>query len=1074
MTLARKKAQALLAYLVVEPAEAHLRDKLAALLWGDSTDRHARHSLRQTLHDLKQVLARDALEVLRTDAETVAVNRLGLQVDVDVLSQLLAEASPQALIQAAQLYKGDFLEGLAVQEPRFEEWLVGQRERLREIALEVLARLLAHQTGTAAVPQAIQTAQRLLALDPLQEAVHRALMRLYARQARRGAALRQYQICVAVLQRELGVEPEAATKQLYQEILQTQVLPQAVSSPAQLGDSRSVQGPAEVRADTSAPDAPLVGRRAQMEALRRLRDEAWRGQARIVVILGEAGIGKTRLIDALRSDTLEHGGRALRGRAHESEGILPFGPWVDAFRTAGVIPELAGHPDLSATWRVHLARLFPELAVPGQERPVPDQEDHGRLFEAMAQAVGRLAERQPLLLALEDLHWADDMSVRLLAFVSRRGTAWPVLLVATIRTEEVVDAPAVTRLLRELGGDPHFVSLVLAPLSAPDTVALVRSLARVGTHEAAVQHLGTQIWGASEGNPFMVVETMRALHGSDPAAASDQLPTPPRVRDIIAGRLDRLSQPARDLTALASVIGYEFDFALLARAAGADGQATAAAVEELVARQVLHVVDERLDFTHHRIREVAYERLLPPRRTILHAAVADALETLHANDLAPHYVALSRHCQQGGLWNQAATYLLKAGVGAATRGDHRTAADCFERALASLQRLPESRTSLEQTIDLRFALRNSLTALGDYERLFQHLRAAEAAAQDLGDQLRLGWVSVYRTNAFLFALGENESAIASGEHAHTTAATLGDVRLQIAANLALGQVCLALGQYRRGAELMRQNVNALEPELSRRGLRPAQRIYTRVCLSCCLAELGAFQEGLAFSAEAVRLAEEADRPYGLVHGCVATGVVAVRMGDCDGAIALLERALDICRRQDFPLVAVAAASLLGYAYASTGRLTQALPLLEDAVRWAVSRDLRVAALPMVYLGESYLQAGRSADATAMVDRALELAAERRERGYEGWALRLQGEIATRAEPVDSDRAEACFRSALTLAAELEMSPLRAQCHLARGRYYQRIGRQIEARTELSKATALFRAMALSPRLPDAESEIPGA
>ena len=132
----------------------------------------------------------------------------------------------------------------------------------------------------------------------------------------------------------------------------------------------------------------------------------------------------------------------------------------------------------------------------------------------MAQAVGRLAQRQPLLLVLEDLHWADDMSLRLLAFLSRRGAAWPVLLVATIRTEEVMDAPAVRRILRELGGDPRFVSLTLAPLSAPDTVALVRSLARAGTEEPAVQRLGTRIWRASEGNPFMVVETMRSLYGT--------------------------------------------------------------------------------------------------------------------------------------------------------------------------------------------------------------------------------------------------------------------------------------------------------------------------------------------------------------------------------------------------------------------------------------------------------------------------------------------------------------------------------------------------------------------------------
>ena len=199
--------------------------------------------------------------------------------------------------------------------------------------------------------------------------------------------------------------------------------------------------------------------------------------------------------------------------------------------------------------------------------------------------------------------------------------------------------------------------------------------------------------------------------------------------------------------------------------------------------------------------------------------------------------------------------------------------------------------------------------------------------------------------------------------------TLGDVRLEIAANLCLGQACHAVGQYRRGADLLRQSVASLEAELLRRG-RPAQQIYTRACLACCLAELGEFQEGLACSAEATRMAEETERSYALVHACFGSGILRVRMGDLDGAIAVLERGLDICRRQEFPLVAAANASVLGYAYALRGRLPEAVPLLEDAVEH-LSRGVRFDALSMVHLGESYLLAGRRADATAMVDRVLE-------------------------------------------------------------------------------------------------------
>jgi DNA-binding SARP family transcriptional activator len=1066
VVLARKKAQALLAYLVVQPGEAHLRDKLAALLWGDSSDQRARHSLRQTLFALKHALPADGVDVLRVDAEHVAVNRRSVELDVTAFEQMVIDGAPQALARAAELYQGDFLEGLSVQEPRFEEWLVAERERLRELALEALAKLLAQQTNGGAVREAIQTAGRLLGLDPLQEAVHRALMRLYAGQGRRGTALRQYQTCVTVLRRELAVEPEASTKRLYEEILQMPLVASARPAATAAAADRLGHGLGEGRADAFVPDTPLVGREVQMAVLRRVRAEAWRGQARIGIVLGEAGIGKSRLIDALVADSVEHGGRVLLGRARDSERILPFGPWVDAFRTAGVIPELARQPGLAAAWRLQLARLFPELADPDHTRPTAEDEEHIRLFEAMAQAVGHLAEQQPLLLVLEDLHWADDVSLRLLAFLSRRGAAWPVLLVGTIRREEVLDAPTVTRVLRELGSDPRFVSLTLAPLSAPDIVVLVRALARAGTDEVTVQRLGTQIWRASEGNPFMVVETMRSLDGID-VGASAALPIPPRVRDTIAARLERLSPSGRDLTALASVIGREFDFALLERAAGDAAQATAAAVEELVARRVLHVVDERLDFTHDRIREVAYERLLPPRRRLLHAAVANALETLYAHDLVPHHVPLSLHCQRGALWDKAFTYLRQSGTTASIRAAHREAAACFEQALAALQHLPESRSVQEQSIDVRFALRNSLAALGEYDALLTHLRAAEATARVLGDRARLGWVSAYLTNA-LFALGENESAIASGEHAHAIAVTLGDVRLQIAANLFLGQACHAVGRYRTGADLLRESVASLEAELSRRG-RPTQQVYTRACLACCLAELGEFQEGLACSAEATRMAEESERSYALVHAWFGSGIVRVRMGDLDGAIPVLERGVTICREQELPLVGAASASLLGYAYALRGRLTEAMPLLERAVE-RLSRGVRFDALSMVHLGEAYLLAGRKAEATATVNRVLEIAVQRGELGSKAWGLRLRGEIRAHGEPVDLEDALTSYGEALTLATQLAMAPLRAQCHLGLGRCHRRVGQRGHARTELAAAADLFRALGMSRWLPLAEGE----
>jgi DNA-binding SARP family transcriptional activator len=272
LTVPTRKAQALLAYLAVPTGHRHPRDKLASLLWGDTADEQARNSFRQALSTLRKALPPGTLV---TEAETVALDPESAEVDVTVFERRVAEATPGALAEAAALYQGDLLAGLAVKEAPFEEWLLSERERLRELALEGLAKLLAHRRSAGQTEPAIQTGLRLLTLDPLQEPVHRMLMRLYAETGRRGAALRQYQQCVAVLQRELDVEPEAETKQLYQEIIRRR----AAASSSQTASGKARQEPARRWPSTGrsvgvTTETPLIGRDAELATLRNALAEA--------------------------------------------------------------------------------------------------------------------------------------------------------------------------------------------------------------------------------------------------------------------------------------------------------------------------------------------------------------------------------------------------------------------------------------------------------------------------------------------------------------------------------------------------------------------------------------------------------------------------------------------------------------------------------------------------------------------------------------------------------------------------------------------------------------------------------
>src|SRR5262245_28053042 len=290
LALSTRKSQALLAYLALPVGRAHPRDTLAALLWGGNRQDSARAGLRQALFFIRRALG-GAAGALRQAGDTLALEAPAVDVDTAAFERLVLAGTPDALAQAATLYRGDLLSGFALDEPPFEEWLVRERERLRELAVEGLARLLAQQKATVGrAEEAVRTALQLLGLDPLQEPVHRALMRLYADGGRRGAALRQYQQCVAVLQRDLGVEPEAETKLLYREILRRRD-EHPVAGEA-LVSQRSPRV-AESRTTGAGDEAELIGRGAEMAALHAALEGATGGTSRVAIVLGEAGIGKS-------------------------------------------------------------------------------------------------------------------------------------------------------------------------------------------------------------------------------------------------------------------------------------------------------------------------------------------------------------------------------------------------------------------------------------------------------------------------------------------------------------------------------------------------------------------------------------------------------------------------------------------------------------------------------------------------------------------------------------------------------------------------------------------------------------
>lgn len=1053
LRLPTRKTKALLAFLALPPGRSHPREKLASLLWGGMREPQARRGLRQSLFTLRRAVGVSPGALL-IDGETVALNPSAVDVDVAEFERQVAEGTPAALDRAAALYRGEFLEGLALQEAPFEEWLLAERERLRELALEALAKLLHHQRTTGATEAGLQTALRLLALDPLQEPVHRAVMRLYVQLGRRASALRQYQICIGVLQRELSVEPETTTKQLYQEILRQRPSHAAVSVES---PSTAPAVPAEAPdhpEDTLPRELPLVGREVEIRRLREALHRAWEGHGQLVVVIGEAGVGKSRLLAEVAAEAVARGGRVLVGRCYEAEQILPFAPWVDAFRTGHVDRDTEAIEGLNPPWRTELARLLPELGVPGHGPP-QDPVDYRQLFESVAQLVRHLVLPRPVMLILEDLHWGDEMSLRLLSFVGRRLRAWPLLVVGTAREEDLAGSPLLRRTLEDLARDQRLVELRLAPLSKEETLTLVRTLAPAASNEAVMTGLAEQVWLISEGNPFAVVESVRALPKDPAADPSAKLAVPRRVREAVVRHLEALSERSRDLTTVAAVIGREFDFRLLQRSAGLEEHEAAESLEELVRRRVLHNVGERFDFTHDRIREVAYGRLLRERQRVLHARIASSMETLYADRLGEQVERLAHHAARGELGEKAVVYLRQAGAKAFANSAHSNALAYFTQARELLARLEPGAGRDREELSLRLALGPTLQATRGYAtpEVEQNYARARQLADTVGSpvqQFQARWgmwlVASHRANA--------DTALELGRELLALAERLDDPALLLEGHHALWPVLVWLGK----ADAARHHLDRGMALYDKARHRSHAFVYGGHDPGVCCRKvaswaswiLGYPARGLEESVASLELARELAHPTSIIVALVWACVFRDLRREFPAVREHARALIALSTEHDASQWLAAGTIIDGAARAELGEGTAAIAQIRRGLAAYGSTGAQLF-LPyfLSLLARACSKIGQPHEGLRVIGEALESARTTGERVWEAELDRLEGELRLASDPDDVAEAMACFRRAIEIARRQAARSweLRAASSLAR--LLVAAGRRDEARRTLA-------------------------
>jgi DNA-binding SARP family transcriptional activator len=897
-----RKAIALLAYLAIQP-ERHGRDAVAGLLWPDYDTEHARGALRRTLSTLNKAVGPGWLAADRT---TVGFARTSFWLDVARFEGLLAgvrehghapeDACPACvapLEEAARLHRGDFLAGFSLRDSTsFDDWQYFQAERLRRELAATLERLATAQIGQRRWDDAVDAARRFLALDPQHEPAHRQLMRIYTWSGRRGAALRQFQACQKVLEEELGVEPLEETVAVHEAIQANRLPPPPEVAPApKLAPAPTVAAPAPGQPATRPtgiggpnregspaagsgapvvhfpPVVPLVGREREWAALL----DAYAGvtgDGRLVVIEGEAGIGKTRLAAELAGHARSLGASVLGGRCYEEETAVAYGPFIEALR--GALARDGSFDGVPRHWLAEARRLLPELVEAHPDLPEPGPLDGpaaGRQFlEGVSQLLlAACAGPVPGLLVLDDLHWADEASLEVLAYLIHRLEGRPLLVVACWRSEQVPADARLRRLAAEARRTGHAQALELRRLDAAEVAELVSAVAPARAEAAGLLHERT------EGLPFLVLEYLAAV-GDD-----GELPAlpPGGARDLLAARVRGVADAARQVLATAAVLGRSFDVDTVRAASGRSDEEAVAALEELAARGLVHeVAGDVYDFGHGLVRELVYAQTSLARRRLLHRRVGEALAAgaRGRRPQQPPAASIGRHLELGGATAEAANW-------------HRRAGDQARAVFANHEALHHYRAAIALGHPDPAGLR---TSVGDLETLLGNYDAALAA--------------------YTLAAGD----AAAGE--------------RWGIEQKLGAVCARRGDW-DGAE---RHLAAAQAGLGDHGDQ-ARRARLAADRSLAAHRQGRDDAAGRLAGEALELAADAGDADALARAHGMLGMLGAAGGDHDGARRHLEQSLALAEALPDPSARVAALNNLALAHRATGQLDQAIAYTRTAL-----------------------------------------------------------------------------------------------------------------------------------------------
>jgi DNA-binding SARP family transcriptional activator/tetratricopeptide (TPR) repeat protein len=989
--LPTRKAVTLLFYLAAEPV-AHSRGHLADLFWPDLPPDRGRAALRNCLSYLRAAIddapgRSDHASHLVVDGDRISLERAAnLDFDlrtVEVTVTALLTATDRTADQidsllhvAADAYRGPFLDGLSFDDtPELQQWLDLQRQRWHQQQSQILDRLSAAQLESGALIDARTLARRWVAHAPLDELAYRRLMEVCAATGDRTGALQAFATCCQILRDQLDAQPGAATRALAARIRGSIDL-------ASDREPRALAQPTGSRALPDRREAPFVGRSEQLAILIEAYEEAARGQTTIALIVGEAGIGKTRLAREFLQWCVVKGADVLAGRALEAGGRVPFQPFADML---GQRLERENAPDdlLSNVWLAELSRLLPDLRDRYPDLPLPTSDEGAariRLFEAVARLSQALARRAPVVLFVDDVQWADRASLDLLHYLARqwgeRGVA--VLLLLTSRSESLTEESDVASLIADVRRDARLHQIGLGRLTPGEVARLIESVGVSDADGAFARWVDEE----AQGQPFFILETISALvdRGDlvpidltvggrrlvpksgrfDPSLLRDLLRA--TVGGIIRSRLRHLPASAQLVLAGAAVLAQESTFDEIAAVIGLAETEALAGLEELLKRQLVRetprgpaLVSAGYSFTHDRIRDVVYGELSDARRRLLHRRALDVRERAGAPA-----AELAHHALAGGAAEHTFRLSVRAGDEALRLSAARDAVSHYERALDLLatEAVVGVIVAPSQLGATYLQLGRALELIGDrsrsretYESLRQLARDAKLPDLECAALNRLATLSAQegsKQDLAVELLGQALAiAKAAGDHERLAEtewnlAQLAVYRPDPTATFVHGERALALARALGATELVGRSLNALAYAANYVGrfddaVRFAteagsiyQQLGERAMQADCLGLVaranvrrGRPASGIAAGRQALAISQEIDNPWGQVSSAyhLAPGLVD------SGAY---EEALQVTRRGTALARDLAALPLLIYSLNQLGSVCRALSRLDEA------------------------------------------------------------------------------------------------------------------------------------------------